>query len=320
MTPTGHIHIGEAVLLEEHIEGRALWQGRPAYAHIVWPDSNRGQVFGVVAAISQAGGPHVDPLRIVGAAPGDERMVAVVEGDPGVGLGRLLSLLGERREGHFPVDVGCRLALWLASLSAWMPAMDALRITWSGTLRASPFPRFAAGGHALMRYLSPAEVRGTPSSQEAVAVYRAGIVLYELLAGGPPFTLGDSFIHTLGKIVAPERIPLGHRRVDLDVEVSTLIDELVAMVPTARSLDDVKAELLRHACSEAECARFLAGVVGDVFADDRGAELAFFEEAAILPTTASTRTIEIWREVATTPVSDIAAALRELNNRDGRTD
>lgn len=58
-----------------------------------------------------------------------------------------------------------------------------------------------------LHYLSPEQVRGEPIIDTRSDIYSVGVVLYEMLAGYPPFT-GDSPLDVLAAIVEGEPPPL----------------------------------------------------------------------------------------------------------------
>jgi serine/threonine-protein kinase len=80
-------------------------------------------------------------------------------------------------------------------------------------------------------YISPEQARGqapTPASD----IYSLGVVLYELLAGKPPFE-GDTMSIVMDHIQTPPP-PLSQLRPDLPADVETVVQQALAKDPAAR--------------------------------------------------------------------------------------
>ncbi len=321
MMPQGHARIGDALLLEDpRPEARALWQGRPALAVVVaWDAADIDPLLGIIVALAGNGSSHMCGARVVGSAA-DGRVAVVIERPPGIALGRVMDALGVAG-GTFPYDVGCRLALWLTSMSRWMPRVDDMFLTWDGELRASPIPNRGGNTSAYVRFLSPAELRDEVYGQvehQALAIYRAGIVLYALLAKAPPFPFDrtTSWMQVLLSITQPHRVPLLQMRPDLSAAAAGLVDAMVTTSPTPHSLMHIQRELERSACDDEQCIHFLAGVVRECFPGERATDSEFWEQAALLPTA----TTSAWTRLNPVATFDVWAALRRLNNNSSRTD
>ncbi len=99
------------------------------------------------------------------------------------------------------------------------------------------------------KYLSPEQVdgaRATPASD----VYAVGVVLYEMLAGAPPFT-GDSALAVALAHTREPVPPLLGRRPDLDPALATVVETALAKRPEDRYPD---AEAMRDALTGAPSA------------------------------------------------------------------
>jgi hypothetical protein len=115
----------------------------------------------------------------------------------------------------------------------------------------SPTNAITRTTHRLMtpEYAAPEQVRGTPITPRT-DVYQLGAVLYELLAGSPPFGHPAGSMHDFETaVLSEEPEPLsGSLRGDLDAIVSKALRKSPdARYPSARELaDDVRRHLTGH--------------------------------------------------------------------------
>jgi len=71
-------------------------------------------------------------------------------------------------------------------------------------------------------YMSPEQVRSTKNVDMRTDVWALGVILYELLAGGPPFE-ADTITGLCAKIVADPPVPLRTRRPDLPAAFEAIV-------------------------------------------------------------------------------------------------
>ncbi|HJL20238.1 MAG TPA: serine/threonine-protein kinase, partial [Sandaracinaceae bacterium LLY-WYZ-13_1] len=86
------------------------------------------------------------------------------------------------------------------------------------------------------RYMSPEQARGMSHVDRRTDLYAAGVLLYEALAGEPPFdseNLGDLMI----QIITEPAPPLSARRPDLDPELCHIVERALAKDPAERFAD-----------------------------------------------------------------------------------
>ena len=104
-------------------------------------------------------------------------------------------------------------------------------------LLADNSARLTLPTHALgtAAYISPEQAEGGDVDGRA-DLYSLGCVLYELLAGVPPFTAGDPGVVLMMQLTA-QPVPLRARRADLPAGLPELVDDLIAKDPAARPVD-----------------------------------------------------------------------------------
>jgi len=119
-----------------------------------------------------------------------------------------------------------------------MAADGTLKITDFGIAEAAGMPNMRpnqAGGAVLFgtaAYVAPEQVRGEPATP-ASDRYSLGCVLYELLAGTPPFTAG-TVDEVLRQHLYADPVPLRNVRPDVEPGLGEAVMRLLAKDPTAR--------------------------------------------------------------------------------------
>jgi serine/threonine-protein kinase len=84
-----------------------------------------------------------------------------------------------------------------------------------------------------LEYMSPEQCTGDPAIDGRSDVYSLACVLYEMLAGEPPFT-GGSYTDLMRRHVMEQPRPLRHWRPDLSVQTESAISRALAKQPSDR--------------------------------------------------------------------------------------
>jgi serine/threonine protein kinase/tetratricopeptide (TPR) repeat protein len=82
-------------------------------------------------------------------------------------------------------------------------------------------------------YMSPEQARGQREVGPSTDIFSLGCVLYECLAGTPPF-VGENTVATLVKLILEEPRPIRTRRGDVPLALASLIDRMLLKEPHGR--------------------------------------------------------------------------------------
>jgi serine/threonine-protein kinase len=105
---------------------------------------------------------------------------------------------------------------------------DTPKLTATGTTLGTPY------------YMAPEQARAEKDIDQRVDIYSTGAMMYELLAGVPPF-VGDSFAAIVIAAATRDPTPLDVHRPDLDPQLAAVVHRAMARdkqdrIPTARDL------------------------------------------------------------------------------------
>jgi serine/threonine-protein kinase len=194
---------------------------------------------------SQLSHPHILPVYDSGEADGVLYYVMpYVEGES------LRELV--QRGGQLPVDEAVRLGREVAEALAFAHTRNIIHRD------IKPANILLSAGHALVadfgiaramgaeggltqtglavgtpQYMSPEQASGAPQVDARADVYAVGIMLYEMLAGEPPFT-GPTAQAILARSLTEEVRPLGEKRRDLPGSVIAVVTKALARNPDER--------------------------------------------------------------------------------------
>ena len=195
--------------------------------------------------VAQLSHPNIVPLHFIGQK--DDLVYLVMEAIDGGSLAERL-----QREQQLPIDDAARIFGEVASALAHahkrgvvhrdIKPQNVLLDSESGRALVTDFgiARTAEGGSLTATgmvvgtpaYLSPEQVTGEPSDHRA-DIYALGVMMYEMLAGQPPFT-GATPTAVLMKRLAGPPEPLRTLRKDIPPALEELVDACLATNPADR--------------------------------------------------------------------------------------
>ena len=195
--------------------------------------------------VAQLSHPHIVPLHFIGQK--DDLVYLVMEAIDGGSLADRLE-----REKRLPIDDAARIFSEVASALAHAPKRGVVHrdikpqnvlidaesgrslVTDFGIARTSEGGSLTATGMVVgtPAYLSPEQVTGEPSDHRA-DIYALGVMMYEMLAGEPPFT-GATPTAVLMKRLAGPPESLKKLRPEVPDTLAELVDACLATNPNER--------------------------------------------------------------------------------------
>jgi serine/threonine-protein kinase len=255
--------------------------GRDVAIKVMKPDTaaaiGRERFLREIETIARLVHPHILPLYDSGSSDG--QLYYVMPYIPGPSLhGRL------RREGQLPVEEAIRIALGVASalghahasglvhrdvkpsnilLSDGIPLVTDFGVARSAATVADADAETSAGTAPLTaigmivgtpQYMAPEQAFGDPTLDGRADLYALGCVLYEMLAGEPPFTGTPSIV--LRRHAQEEVPPIVGKRPGLNDALVRVIDRTLAKKPAERF--PTAAEFINALSSAADANRSVA--------------------------------------------------------------
>ena len=104
---------------------------------------------------------------------------------------------------------------------AWSGGDGSVRLTKSGVSLGTP------------QYMSPEQASGSPSLDRRSDIYSLGVMVYEMLAGEPPFT-GRTVQAIVASVMADEPRPLASRRRAVPAHVDAAVSRALEKLPADR--------------------------------------------------------------------------------------
>ncbi|MFO0575832.1 MAG: serine/threonine-protein kinase [Polyangia bacterium] len=136
-------------------------------------------------------------------------------------------MLLDGREGEPRVKV---LDFGIAKVSTLTQAQTEIR-TRTGSVFGTP------------TYMSPEQIGGEGTISDKTDVYALGVLLYELVAGRPPF-VGELDSQIMGRHLFAEPAPLRDTAADVPAELALLVHAMLAKKPEQRPSMAIAAEIL----------------------------------------------------------------------------
>jgi formylglycine-generating enzyme required for sulfatase activity/tRNA A-37 threonylcarbamoyl transferase component Bud32 len=209
--------------------------------------------------VAQLSHPHIVPLHFIGQK--DDLVYLVMEAIDGGSLADRLT-----REGKLPIEEAARIFGEVASALAHahkrgvvhrdIKPQNVLLDAESGRALVTDFgiARTAEGGSLTATgmvvgtpaYLSPEQVTGEPSDHRA-DIYALGVMMYEMVAGQPPFTGATPTAVLMKRLGGPPE-PLRTIRAEVPAALEELVDACLATDPDERiqNAADIARALTGH--------------------------------------------------------------------------